>query len=291
MNRLLAIQNITKQYKGKKILEDVSFSIYTNQIVALVGKNGSGKSTLLKMLAGLSDPEYGTIVPTKQSLKIGYVPEITPSHILFTPTEYLYHMGRIRGMAKQELIARINELLKLFYLEDAQDTRITYFSKGMKQKIMIMQAMLEETDLLILDEPLSGLDLQTQNDLEETLRSLKQQGLTIVLTCHETKLLDHLVDTILMIRDKNVIHADLSIHSIALYNELIFEIADPTYLDDILHLMKILQQSSLATGSYEVTIRCQAQHTDFLLQQLLHKEASIKQLIPIHNKEKFIHND
>ncbi|QPR70199.1 ATP-binding cassette domain-containing protein [Lysinibacillus macroides] len=243
------------------------------------------------MLAGLSDPDDGMIIPSTQSLKIGYVPEITPAHILFTPTEYLYHMGRIRGMAKQELIARINELLKLFYLEDAQDTRITYFSKGMKQKIMIMQAMLEETDLLILDEPLSGLDLQTQNDLEETLRSLKQQGLTIVLTCHETKLLDHLVDTILMIRDKNVIHADLFIHSTALYNKLIFEIADPTYLDDILHLMKIQQQSSFATGSYEVTIRCQAQHTDVLLQQLLHKEASIKQLMPIHNKEKFIHND
>lgn len=290
MNSLLKAQNITKQYRGIKILDNVSFPIDHNQIIAIVGKNGSGKSTLLKMIAGLITPDHGSIIPSKQNLKIGYVPEVSPSHILFTPQEYLYQMGRIRGMAKQELLPRINYLLELFSLVDVQNTRIINFSKGMKQKIMIMQAMLDETDLLILDEPLSGLDHTTQNELEQTLHSLKQQGMTIILSCHETKLLDHVVDTILMIHNKEVMRTDLPLKHLT-YNQLIFDISNPTYLEDLSHLIEIKRQTQLATGFYEVNIRYQAQHTDYLLQQLLLKKASIKQLMPINDKEKFIAND
>lgn len=290
MNSLLNVQNITKQYRGMKILDNVSFPIYHNQIIAIVGKNGSGKSTLLKMIAGLIMPDHGSIIPSKQSLKIGYVPEVSPSHILFTPQEYLYQMGRIRGMAKQELLPRINYLLELFSLVDVQNIRIINFSKGMKQKIMIMQAMLDETDLLILDEPLSGLDLSTQNELEQTLHSLKQQGMTIILSCHETKLLDHVVDTILMIHNKEVMQTDLPLKHLT-YNQLIFDISHLTYLEDLSHLIEIKRQTQLITGFYEVNIRYQAQYTDYLLQQLLLKKASIKQLMPINDKEKFIAND
>lgn len=290
MNILLDARNITKQYRGTSILENVSFTIYDNQIIAIVGKNGSGKSTLLKMIAGLITPDNGSFMSSKQALNIGYVPEVAPSTILFTPKEYLQHMGRIRGMAKQKLLSRINDLLILFHLEDVQDTRMTHFSKGMKQKIMIMQAMLNETDLLILDEPLSGLDLQTQNDLEETLKTLKQQGMTIILSCHETKLLEHVVDTILMIHHKEVMQTDLSVTPTT-YNQLIFEISNITYIKDLLHVTEIQQQSPLANGFYEVIVHIQAQRTDHLLQQLLDKNASIKQLMPINDKEKFIQHD
>ncbi|WP_246494295.1 ATP-binding cassette domain-containing protein [Lysinibacillus agricola] len=169
MNTIMEIQNISKQYRGKKILENATFSICANQIIALVGKNGSGKSTLLKIIAELVEADSGSIVKHRQTLKIGYVPEVTPSHILFTPEEYLYHMGRIRGMPKEQLQQKINDLLELFHLQDARNIRIDNFSKGMKHKVLIMQAMLEDTDLLILDEPLSGLDPKAQSDLEETL--------------------------------------------------------------------------------------------------------------------------
>ena len=208
MTTIMEIQNISKQYRGKKILENATFSIGANQIIALVGKNGSGKSTLLKIIAELVDADSGSIVKHKHSLKIGYVPEVTPSHILFTPEEYLYHMGSIRGMTKKQLQQKINELLELFHLQEARNIRIVNFSKGMKQKVMIMQAMLEDTDLLILDEPLSGLDPKAQSDLEETLSFFRDKGLSIVLTCHETKLLQHLVDTVLVIQNNKVIQAN-----------------------------------------------------------------------------------
>lgn len=285
MNTIMEIKNISKQYRGKKILENATFSICANQIIALVGKNGSGKSTLLKIIAKLVDADSGSIVKHRQSLKIGYVPEVTPSHILFTPEEYLYHMGSIRGMTKKQLQQRINDLLELFHLQDARNIRIDNFSKGMKQKVMIMQAMLEDTDLLILDEPLSGLDPKAQSDLEETLSILKDRGLSIVLTCHETKLLQHLVDTVLVIQNNKVIQSDSTHKRKTSKNKLIFEISSEELVDNLLPILEIQQQSLLNNGCFEVITFIKAQDTDPVLLELLHKKASIKQLIPINEKE------
>ncbi|MGA3675383.1 ABC transporter ATP-binding protein [Lysinibacillus agricola] len=285
MNTIMEIKNISKQYRGKKILENATFSICANQIIALVGKNGSGKSTLLKIIAELVDADSGSIVKHRQSLKIGYVPEVTPSHILFTPEEYLYHMGSIRGMTKKQLQQRINDLLELFHLQDARNIRIDNFSKGMKQKVMIMQAMIEDTDLLILDEPLSGLDPKAQSDLEETLSILKDRGLSIVLTCHETKLLQHLVDTVLVIQNNKVIQSDSTHKRETSKNKLIFEISSEELVDNLLPILEIQQQSLLKNGCFEVITFIKAQDTDPVLLELLHKKASIKQLIPINEKE------
>lgn len=285
MNTIMEIQNISKQYRGKQILENATFSICANQIIALVGKNGSGKSTLLKIIAELIDADSGSIVKHRQSLKIGYVPEVTPSHILFTPEEYLYHMGKIRGMTKTQLQQRIDDLLELFHLQDARNIRMDHFSKGMKQKVMIMQAMLEDTDLLILDEPLSGLDPKAQSDLEETLSILKDRGLSIVLTCHETKLLQHLVDTVLVIQKNKVIQSDSTHKRKTSKNKLIFEISSEELVDNLLPILEIQQQSLLNNGCFEVITFIKAQDTDPVLLELLHKKASIKQLIPINEKE------
>ena len=285
MNTIMEIQNISKQYRGKQILENATFSICANQIIALVGKNGSGKSTLLKIIAELIDADSGSIVKHRQSLKIGYVPEVTPSHILFTPEEYLYHMGSIRGMTKKQLQQKIDDLLELFHLQDARNIRIDHFSKGMKQKVMIMQAMLEDTDLLILDEPLSGLDPKAQSDLEETLSILKDRGLSIVLTCHETKLLQHLVDTVLVIQNNKVIQSDSTHKRKTSKNKLIFEISSEELVDNLLPILEIQQQSLLNNGCFEVITFIKAQDTDPVLLELLHKKASIKQLIPINEKE------
>lgn len=285
MTTIMEIQNISKQYRGKKILENATFSIGANQIIALVGKNGSGKSTLLKIIAELVDADSGSIVKHKHSLKIGYVPEVTPSHILFTPEEYLYHMGSIRGMTKKQLQQKINELLELFHLQEARNIRIVNFSKGMKQKVMIMQAMLEDTDLLILDEPLSGLDPKAQSDLEETLSFFRDKGLSIVLTCHETKLLQHLVDTVLVIQNNKVIQADSFNKNEIPKNKLIFEISSDKLLDNLLPFLEIQHQGLLNNGSHEVITVIKTEDTNQVLLDLLHKKASIKQLIPINQKE------
>ena len=282
---MMEIQNISKQYKGKKILENACLSIYAHQIIALVGKNGSGKSTLLKIIAGLIDADSGAVIKHQQSLKIGYVPEVTPSHILFTPEEYLFHMGRIRGMAPKQLQQKIDDLLEMFHLQESRNSRIIHFSKGMKQKVMIMQAMLEHTDLLILDEPLSGLDPKAQSDLEETLSILKDNGLSIVLTCHETKLLQHLVDTVFVIQNNKIIQTDSFSSNHTQRNRLIFEIADPALLENLLPFLDIQQQNQVNSDYFEIVTVIKLEDTDQILEDLLRKHASIKQLMPINYQE------
>ncbi|MGG2107861.1 ABC transporter ATP-binding protein [Lysinibacillus pakistanensis] len=285
MKIMMEIQNISKQYKGKKILENACLSIYAHQIIALVGKNGSGKSTLLKIIAGLIDADSGAVIKHQQSLKIGYVPEVTPSHILFTPEEYLFHMGRIRGMAPKQLQQKIDDLLEMFHLQESRNSRIIHFSKGMKQKVMIMQAMLEHTDLLILDEPLSGLDPKAQSDLEETLSILKDNGLSIVLTCHETKLLQHLVDTVFVIQNNKIIQTDSFSSNHTQRNRLIFEIADPALLENLLPFLDIQQQNQVNSDHFEIVTVIKLEDTNQILEDLLRKHASIKQLMPINYQE------
>ncbi|KPN95161.1 ABC transporter ATP-binding protein [Lysinibacillus sp. ZYM-1] len=283
MTTILEVQNVCKQYNGKIILKNASFSIAANQIIALVGKNGSGKSTLLKIIAAFIQPDSGTIVKHRSSLKVGYVPEVTPSHILFTPQEYLYHLGRIRGMTKKHLLQKIEELLDMFQLKEAQNTRIVHFSKGMKQKVMIMQAMLEETDLLIMDEPLSGLDAKAQNDFEQILAKVRDQGLSIILTCHETKLLENLVDSVLLIQDNQIIQ-EKELDSYPMHR-LIFEIASLSLLDEISPFMEIQQKRSLVNGHYEIVTIVQAKDSDQILLKLLQKNASIKYLATVNYKK------
>ncbi|WP_025114117.1 ABC transporter ATP-binding protein [Lysinibacillus fusiformis] len=283
MATILEVQNISKQFNGKTVLDNASFSIAANEIIALVGKNGSGKSTLLKIIAAFIKPDSGTIVKHKTSLKVGYVPEVTPSHILFTPQEYLYHMGRIRGMSKKRLLQKIEELLEMFQLKESQNTRIVHFSKGMRQKVMIMQAMLEETDLLIMDEPLSGLDAKAQNDFEQILATVRDQGLSIILTCHETKLLESLVDSVLLIQENQIIQAkDLNSRPV---HRLIFDIASLALLDEIVPLMEIQQKQPLANGHFEIVSIVQTKDSDQILLKLLQKNASIKYLANIHHKK------
>ncbi|MGE7985582.1 ABC transporter ATP-binding protein [Lysinibacillus fusiformis] len=283
MATILEVQNISKQFNGKTVLEHASFSIAAKEIIALVGKNGSGKSTLLKIIAAFIKPDSGKIVAHKTSLKVGYVPEVTPSHILFTPQEYLYHMGRIRGMSKKRLLQKIEELLEMFQLKESQNTRIVHFSKGMRQKVMIMQAMLEETDLLIMDEPLSGLDAKAQNDFEQILATVRDQGLSIILTCHETKLLESLVDSVLLIQENQIIQAK-DLNSLPVHR-LIFDIASLALLDEIVPLMEIQQKQPLANGHFEIVSIVQAKDSDQILLKLLQKNASIKYLANIHHKK------
>ncbi len=282
MKMIMELQDITKQYNGNKVLDRVSFSIHANQIIALVGKNGSGKSTLLKIIGSLEKPDSGQVLKTIQPLRIGYVPEVTPADIPFTPEEYLTHMGTIRGMDNNELHQRINDLLTIFHLEDKRKTRIVNLSKGMKQKVTIMQAMLEETDILILDEPLSGLDPKAQNDLEEILLTLKERGLSIILTCHETKLLENLADRVLLLKDNQVIQTSAFHETVIHANRLIFEIPLEKLLEEVLPFIEIHQENRLSASVNEIEAIVKREHTDKVLMELLKRGASIRLVTPIH---------
>lgn len=281
MSPLIELKDVTKHYKSRLVLDQISFSISPNKIIALVGKNGSGKSTLLRILGGLMRPDSGMVYTHRESLKIGYVPEVTPAFIPFTPEEYLLHMGTISGLSNQELRSRIDYLLSTFQLEDARHARITAFSKGMKQKIMIMQAMLKETNLLILDEPLSGLDPRAQKEVEDALLRLKEQGVSIVLTCHEVKLLENAVDEVLLLKNHQVIQTAFLHKTVNEKNLLIFEMSKQPLTEKLLAFLTIQQKIHMYADIYRLEAIVHEEHTDHILKELLRSGASIKQLAPL----------
>ncbi|MBW3112348.1 ABC transporter ATP-binding protein [Bacillus sp. MCCB 382] len=275
MESLIKLKAVTKRYDKSIIIKESSLSIFSHQIIALVGENGSGKSTLLRMMAGIVNPDSGEVIKGAPSLKIGYVPERTPATIPFTPEEYLIHMGRIRGMEKSHLQNRVDDLMKIFHMKDVWNIRIGTFSKGMKQKVAIMQAMLEETDVLILDEPLSGLDDVAQSDMEDILANVKNDGISIILSCHETRLLENLVDEVFVIKDKKVIQRSESTRIPSAV--LIFEIGEEEF-EGVSVPLEVEKVGVLENGIKRVETRVNTIHVDDVLRELLTRGASIKEV-------------
>lgn len=286
MDHIIELQNVTKVYKSKSILEEVNLSISSNQVTAVVGKNGSGKSTLLKLIGGLMKPDSGQILfPKGKTLRIGYVPELTPAVIPFTPVEYLTHMGMIRSLPKKQVEQRINTLLKMFHMEDDRNIRIIHFSKGMKQKITIMQAMLEETDLLIMDEPLSGLDPKAQRDLEELLISLKRRKISVILSCHETRLLERVVDQIFVINQCKITQNSGQHASGKLKNRLVIELLNPALLASFRDKVTIESERKIDTDLSLIELTVNHEQTDQMIREFLEIGASIKLLTPLNELE------
>lgn len=196
MDPLVRLDQVTKHYSGKTVLSSVSLDLRTGQTVLLQGANGSGKSTLIQLIGGWIPPTSGRrLLCERQSLRIGYMPDRFP-RLKFTSGEYLMHMGQIQGLPKDGLRRKIRELHSLLNLP-AADIPLREMSKGMLQKVNFMQAILSEPDLLLLDEPLSGLDAASVPLLIDTLLGLKQREVTIVISAHEPELLQGVADRVI----------------------------------------------------------------------------------------------
>lgn len=274
MSLLLTAVNISKKYKQHQVLRGISFSLYSNQIVMLRGDNGAGKSTLLKLIAGMSRVDEGSIIHGLMPLTISYVPEVTPRSIPFAPVEYLTHMGKIRGMDAGTLRTRITKLMGDFGLESVKDQRISTFSKGMKQKVLIMQAMLEEPHLLIMDEPLSGLDAPAQQELEELFGQLKGTGVGIVFTCHESRRLSRLADQIFVIKDKGLVKEERLLKE---KFRIVFDIHS-TKLDHVTPLLEMKKSLELTDDRLRMEAALGEDEMDRVLLALLQRGASIKEV-------------
>lgn len=205
---LLRLVQASKQYKGKTVLDRVSLELKRGETIAVMGPNGSGKSTLLKMLAGLSALSSGKREVNDDAggggLIIGYAPDHLPK-LKFTAREYLHHMGSIRGLDGATRTRRIEELLERVELRDRPGQQMKYFSKGMLQKVNLAQALLSEPKLLLLDEPIGGLDEEAQDVLGKMLHQLRQRGTAVVIAGHEQTILGQWSDRILTIGDGRIL--------------------------------------------------------------------------------------
>ncbi|MEK4475171.1 ABC transporter ATP-binding protein [Paenibacillus sp. FSL R7-0048] len=201
---LIELEQISKQYGRRPVLEDVSFTIEKGTVTALIGRNGSGKSTLLSILAGLVHISSGKLSCKDPNLRIGYAPEMFPG-LKLTPEQYLRSMGQISGLAPVLIEQELTTLFQLFKLEHFRKQSMLDFSKGMLQKINLIQSLLGSPSLLLLDEPMSGLDLPSMNKLADLLIVLRNKGTAIVFSVHEPQWIELLADQVHVIHEGKIV--------------------------------------------------------------------------------------
>ena len=190
---MLEARNLTKRYRGHAAIDRVSFTLRAGEIVGYVGPNGSGKSTTVKMITGLLDPTAGDILYRGRTIRdnlvefkriLGYVPEEPYLYPHLTGAEYLELAGELRDLPAATLPGKIGALLELFSLADDRYAPISSYSKGMRQKILICAAILHDPDLIVLDEPFSGLDVHAALVLRSLIRSLAASGTPVLFSSH-----------------------------------------------------------------------------------------------------------
>jgi ABC-2 type transport system ATP-binding protein len=190
---MLEIRNLTKYYRTTPVVNDVSFAVRPGEVTGYLGPNGSGKSTTVKMITGLIEPSAGKVYLDGRDVRedltgfrrrLGYVPEEAILYSYLTGLEYLQLIGRLRGLAEPVLNRKANELLELFSLQAYRHAPISAYSKGMKQRVLISAALLHNPDVLILDEPLSGIDVTSALLFKHLLAALAADGKVILYISH-----------------------------------------------------------------------------------------------------------
>lgn len=211
---MISIRNLFKRYGDKVVLDDISLEIQPGQIIGYIGPNGAGKSTTVKILTGLITDWGGEVTVGGLDLRthsleikrtIGYVPENAEIYDVLTPMEYLLFTGRLYDLSPDTIRERAGRMLGVFGLGENLDQRMDTFSKGMKQKVLIISGLLHDPSLIILDEPLSGLDANAVIIMKEIMSLLSREGKTIFYCSHMMDVVEKVSDRIILINHGRII--------------------------------------------------------------------------------------
>jgi len=214
---MLSLEHVAVRYSGRPVLRDVTFSIGPGEIVAYLGANGAGKTTTLKVVTGLAAPDRGRVLfagrdvaedPLGHRRRLGYVPETAEVYPFLSGREYLLLAGRLRALPEAGLERRVDELLELLDLGQHRYQALDSYSKGMRQKVLIGAALLHDPEVLILDEPLSGLDVTSVLVMKALLRELAARGRTILYSTHHLEVAERLCERALILHDGRVVADD-----------------------------------------------------------------------------------
>jgi ABC-2 type transport system ATP-binding protein len=206
---MLEARSLTKYYNHTPAVRGVSFTIRPGEILGYLGPNGAGKSTTVKMLTGLVEPSEGRIFYNGRTVhddftafqrRIGYVPEEPHLYPHLSGREYLQLVGRLRGMPRPLLEFKMDEFLRLFGLWNDRHAALSSYSKGMRQKILLSAALLHDPNILILDEPFSGLDVTSGLVLRRLLRSLADAGKMVLYSSHVLEVVEKICSKVLILR-------------------------------------------------------------------------------------------
>jgi len=201
---MIIISNLSKSYQGKKVVDDLSFTMKEGEIFALLGSNGAGKSTTIKMILNLVKKDEGEITIPENTM-IGYSPETPYFPPFLTGLEVLSYYGALQNIPKKKRTKTSEELLSLVGLEN-NNTKIKFYSKGMLQRLALAQALLGDPDALILDEPCAGLDAMGRIEMLELIGSLKKMGKTILMNSHILNDMEKVCDEGLIMQKGKVLH-------------------------------------------------------------------------------------
>src|SRR5580765_8360438 len=210
-------RHLVKRFYGVPAVNDVSFTVRAGEVVGYLGPNGSGKSTTAKMLTGLLETTAGAVFwngddvsrdPVRFRQRLGYVPEEPNLYTFQSAIEYLELVGRLRELPPALLARKIGALLELFGLTHAANQDMSQYSKGMKQKVMIIAALLHDPDVLILDEPDSGLDVTATLVLRHLVIALARRGKAVLYSSHVLELVEKACDRVVVIHRGHVVAND-----------------------------------------------------------------------------------
>lgn len=240
-NCLITVSNVNKNYKGRKVLNNISFGVKKGEVLGIIGPNGAGKTTLISLLATINKPESGNIYifgediikrPEKVRASLGYVPQETALYPMLTAYENLDFWGGIYGIDNKLRKEKIDKALQLLRLEDRKNDKVRTFSGGMKKRLNIAASLLHDPGILIMDEPAAGVDILSRATIARLILELKKSGRTIIITSHHIDDMEQICDRILVLHEGNL-----------LYSGSVAEILNATGNDNLEQLMLKLEEA------------------------------------------------
>ena len=214
---MLEAAQLTKRYSSLPAVQDVSFRLQPGQVLGCLGPNGSGKSTTVKMLTGLLEPSRGVVRFNGRAIQedlasyrihLGYVPEDAHLYPYLTGWEYLEMVGTLRAMNRDRMYLKIDSLLQLFSLHPARHASIGTYSKGMRQRILLIAAIMHDPAIFIFDEPLSGLDVTSALIFKNLVQALGRSGKLVFYCSHVLEVVEKVCTDVLILRKGLVIAHD-----------------------------------------------------------------------------------
>lgn len=205
---MLEARHLVKNYGARRALNDVSFEIRRGEVLGYLGPNGSGKSTTVRLIAGLMEPSEGTVLLDGEDIRknlvaykrrIGYLPEEPNLYPYLSASEFLTLVAGLRDLDERLAQKKIEELLRLFDLYDMRHAPVAEYSKGMRQKVLFSATLLHDPEVLIVDEPLSGLDVTSASVIRHLVRTLAERGKIVFYSSHVLEIVEKLCTRIVIL--------------------------------------------------------------------------------------------
>ena len=291
----LVLEDITKKYKDKTAVQNVSATLHSGQLIGLIGKNGAGKTTLLKLLSTILKPAGGRILldgqdivknPNVMRSKAGYLPQEVSAYPNLTVLEYLSYIASVKGIKKKDAEKQINSLLTDFHLENAKGRRMGNCSGGMKQRAGIICALLGDPQIIIIDEPATGLDPEERVAVRNILSRLSRERI-VILSTHIVSDIEYIANEILLMKAGQIVHRGTAGELIDSMTESVWKCC--VHKSDVAALMSQYKISNMKTDAHGVELRIISK--EMPIQDAVMEEPSLEDVFLYYFGEKAGGND